>query len=128
MIQQESASLLVKAKNFYSKRDYKNSMTLLSEIVDCDGNNTEAFFMMGNIFHMKGQVGKAIKAFNKVVELDPNHTEAAIGLSVLYNDIGKYEKAKVIFDKANENVKKDTDSVRDPHLNKKFSLKHFEYL
>jgi tetratricopeptide (TPR) repeat protein len=123
---QANPELINKAKDFFNKRDYKNSLTVLNEIIETEDKNSEAFFLMGNIFHMKGQIGKAIKAFNKVVEIDPKHTEAAISLSVLYNDIGKYEKAKTIFDKANDNVKKDTESFQDPHINKKFSLKHFE--
>src|SRR5690606_29020288 len=53
--------------------------------------------------------------------------DAAISLSVIYNDIGKYEEAKAIFEKANNQVKNtQQQGVSDPHLNKKFSLKHYE--
>lgn len=126
MLQTNSTNMINKAKEFYNKKDYKNSLSVLNEIIEADTRSSEAFFMLGNIFHMKGMIGKAIKAFNKVIEIDPNNTEASISLSVLYNDIGKYEKAKDIFDKANENLNKDTESFQDPHINKKFSLKHFE--
>ncbi|HLW56944.1 MAG TPA: tetratricopeptide repeat protein, partial [Bacteriovoracaceae bacterium] len=48
-------------------------------------------------------------------------------LSVIYNDIGKYEEAKAIFEKANNQVKNSSSQgLTDPHLNRKFSLKHYE--
>lgn len=99
---------------------------MFEEVVALNPNHSEAYFYMGNIFHLQGYLGKAIKAFNKVLELDPNHTDASISLSVILNDIGRYEEAQQIFDKANENVKNKNLGIQDPHINKKFSLKHFE--
>jgi tetratricopeptide (TPR) repeat protein len=72
------------------------------------------------------QLGKAIKSFNKVLELNPGNTEASISLSVILNDIGKYEQAQQVFSKANDKVKSGSTGVNDPHINKKFSLKHLE--
>ena len=83
---------------------------------------------MADIFHLKGEIGKAIKGFNKCLSLNPSHTDASISLSILYNDIGQYEEAKRIFEIANQRVKvgKETSLLEDQHINKKFSLKHFE--
>ena len=99
---------------------------ILEEVIALNPKHSEAYFYMGNIFHIQGQLGKAIKAFNKVLELDPNHTDASISLSVILNDIGRYEEAQKIFDAANEKVKNKDFGIQDPHLNKKFALKHFE--
>lgn len=119
--------LLKKAKDAFQKNDLKTASLFLNEIIDQNPNATEAFFYLANVFHVRGELGKAIKGFQRVLELDPNHTDAAISLSVIYNDIGKYEEAKAIFEKANNQVKNTQgQGVADPHLNKKFSLKHYE--
>lgn len=119
--------LLKKAKDAFQKNDLKTASLFLNEIIDQNPNATEAYFYLANVFHVRGELGKAIKGFQRVLELDPNHTDAAISLSVIYNDIGKYEEAKAIFEKANNQVKNTQSAgVADPHLNKKFSLKHYE--
>ncbi len=119
--------LLKKAKDAFQKNDLKTASLFLNEIIDQNPNATEAYFYLANVFHVRGELGKAIKGFQRVLELDPNHTDAAISLSVIYNDIGKYEEAKAIFEKANSHVKNTQGAgVADPHLNKKFSLKHYE--
>lgn len=121
------SDLLKKAKEAFQKNDLKTASLFLNEIIEQNPNATEAFFYLANVFHVRGELGKAIKAFQRVLELDPHHTDAAISLSVIYNDIGKYEEAKAIFEKANNQVKNtQTSGLTDPHLNKKFSLKHYE--
>jgi len=119
--------LFKKAKEAFQRNDLKTATLFFNEIVDNNPNSTEAYFYLANIFHMKGELGRAIKGFQRVLELDPHHTDASISLSVIYNDIGKYEEAKQIFDKANNQIKNSQQQgVSDPHLNKKFALKHYE--
>jgi tetratricopeptide (TPR) repeat protein len=119
--------LIKKAKEAFQKNDLKTAGLLLNEVIEQNPNSTEGFFHLANVFHVRGELGKAIKAFQRVLELDPHHTDAAISLSVIYNDIGKYEEAKAIFEKANNQVKNTQgQGLSDPHLNKKFSLKHYE--
>lgn len=121
------SDLLKRAKEAFQKNDLKTAALFLNEVIEQNPNSTEAFFCLANVFHVRGELGKAIKAFQRVLELDPHHTDAAISLSVIYNDIGKYEEAKAIFEKANNQVKNtQQQGVSDPHLNKKFSLKHYE--
>ncbi len=121
------SDLLKKAKEAFQKNDLKTASLFLNEIIEQNPNATEAFFYLANVFHVRGELGKAIKGFQRVLELDPHHTDAAISLSVIYNDIGKYEEAKAIFEKANNQVKNtQQQGLSDPHLNKKFSLKHYE--
>lgn len=119
--------LLKKAKDAFQKNDLKTASLFLNEVIDQNPNSSEAFFYLANVFHLRGELGKAVKGFQRVLELDPNHTDAAISLSVIYNDIGKYEEAKTIFEKANNQVKNtQSQGIADPHLNKKFSIKHYE--
>tara|TARA_R110002072_G_scaffold288917_1_gene455353 strand:- start:25396 stop:26139 length:744 start_codon:yes stop_codon:yes gene_type:complete len=125
--------LLNLSKESYGKSEYKKAMVYLEDIIDMAPQDkdtlAQTYYLIGNIFHIKGEIGKAIKAFNKVLELDPSHTDASISLSVLYNDIGHYESAKKVFNQANERVKAKpmADSqLEDKHINKKFSDKHYE--
>lgn len=124
--------LINRGKDCFQKGEYKKAKGIFNEIIEdpsSAGNVLiEAFFHMANIFHIQGEIGKAIKAFNKVLEMEPGHTDASISLSVLYNDIGHYEDAKKVFDKANQRVKQSSNQggVEDVHINKKFSMKHLE--
>lgn len=121
------SDLMRKAKEAFQKNDLKTSALFFNEIIDTDPNATEAYFYLANIFHMRGELGKAVRGFNRVLELDPHHTDASISLSVILNDIGKYEEAKAVFDKANHHVKMSPQQgLSEPHINKKFSLKHYE--
>ncbi|MBL7664167.1 MAG: tetratricopeptide repeat protein [Bacteriovoracaceae bacterium] len=126
MNQQELNRLFNNGKLCFEQQEYRKAQMIFNEIIENDENKTEAFFYLANIFHIKGELGKAIKAFQKVLTLDPNYTDAAISLSVLLNDIGRYEEARSIFDSANEKVKKTTQGIEDSHINKKFAIKHEE--
>lgn len=123
-----STELLTKGESFFSRGDFKNALQVFNEVAEGDPENAQAYFYMANIFHLNGELGKAIKSFQKVLSLDPTHTDASISLSVLLNDIGKYEEAKKIFDVANERVRHQstTGVLEDKHINKQFAGKHFE--
>jgi tetratricopeptide (TPR) repeat protein len=129
MYASNNEQLISAAREYFEKQDYKKAQIVLNDIVESDDKNIEAFFLLANIFHINGEIGKAIKAFTKVLTISPEHTDAAISLSVLYNDIGQYEEAKKVFETASERVKgknKGTGLLEDKHINKKFASKHFE--
>ena len=129
MYASNNEQLLKTARECFEKQEYKKAQVVLNEIIESDDRNVDALFLLANIFHINGEIGKAIKAFTKVLNLNPEHTDAAISLSVLYNDIGQYEDAKKVFDTANERVKgknKGTGLMEDKHINKKFASKHYE--
>lgn len=129
MYTSNNEQLLKTARECFEKLEYKKCQLVLNEIIESDDKNVDALFLLANIFHINGEIGKAIKAFNKVLNLNPEHTDAAISLSVLYNDIGQYEDAKKVFDTANERVKgknKGSGLIEDKHINKKFASKHYE--
>ncbi len=129
MYTSSNEQLLKTARECFEKQEYKKTQTILNDIIESDDKNIEALFLLANIFHINGEIGKAIKAFNKVLNLNPEHTDAAISLSVLYNDIGQYDEAKKVFDTANDRVKgknKGTGLLEDKHINKKFASKHYE--
>lgn len=126
MENKREAQLLTNGIELFNKNSLSKAMRLFEEVIDINPASSDAYFYIGNVFHIKGQLGKAVKAFNKVLEINPNHTDASISLSVILNDIGKYEEAKNIFDKANKQVKKENQGINDPHINVKFSAKHYE--
>lgn len=129
MYASNNEQLLKTARECFDKQEYKKAQVVLNEIIESDDRNVDALFLLANIFHINGEIGKAIKAFTKVLNLNPEHTDAAISLSVLYNDIGQYEDAKKVFDNANERVKgknKGSGLMEDKHINKKFASKHYE--
>ena len=125
-----SLELLQQAKAHIAEGSMAKAHTLLSDLIESGAEKgilTEAYFQLGVVFHAQGKVGSAIKAFKKTVELDSNHTDAAVSLSVLYNDIGHYEEAKKIFKQTGERVKNSSSKgLDDTHVQKKFSLKHYE--
>lgn len=127
----EKKDLLKKAAIDIEKRRFEAAQKSLSDIIetgDRDLDVAQAYFILANLLHTKGKIGKAIKAFRKTLELNPDHTDAAISLSILYNDIGQYDEGRVLFETTNEKVKSKSVSVteKDPHINKKFSLGHNE--
>ncbi|MBT4792975.1 MAG: tetratricopeptide repeat protein [Halobacteriovoraceae bacterium] len=126
MENRRESKLLSDGRELFKKNSLKKAFILFDEIVNINPENAEAYFYLGNIFHIQGQLGKAVKAFNKVLALDSNHTDAAISLSVILNDIGRYEDAKVIFEKANEKIKNEKVGFQSSGINQKFSAKHFE--
>ena len=129
MYTSNNEQLLKAAREYFDRQEYKKSQVVLNDIVESDDKNVDAFFLLANIFHINGEIGKAIKAFNKVLVLSPEHTDAAISLSVLYNDIGQYDEAKKVFETASERVKgknRGAGLLEDKHINKKFASKHFE--
>lgn len=126
MSQYKEKELTGKGIELFNKNSLKQAFAIFEEVLELNQKSEDAYFYMGNIFHIKGELGKAVKAFNKVLELNSSHTDASISLSVILNDIGKYDEAQRIFESANEKVKNKNAGFEDPHINKKFALKHFE--
>jgi tetratricopeptide (TPR) repeat protein len=115
-----------KAKEAYDKRQFKKAALYFEEVLTIEPKNYECYFMLANIYHIQGKLGRAIELFKKVLEINPEHTDAMISLSVILNDIGRYDQAQVYFDMANSKVKKGENGIVDNHINKKFSKHHFE--
>lgn len=121
------SGLLDQARIYYQKSEWNKSAELLEQIVkNFSSNSVEAYFLLANIYHVQGRIGKALPTFKKVLELDPAHTDAMVSLSVILNDIGQYEEAKKFFELADSKIKKNASGIVDPHVNKKFSELHNE--
>ena len=100
----------------------------LSRLISSGEEHPNVYFELGNLYHLRGEIGRAIKSFKKTLEVDPSHTDASISLSVLLNDVGQYSEARKIFENTDRRVKQGNNGslIEDKHINKKFSLKHLE--
>lgn len=121
------STLLDQARIYYQKSDWNKAAELLEQVVKLSSPYlVEAYFLLANVYHVQGRIGKALPTFKKVLELDPEHTDAMVSLSVILNDIGQYEEARKFFELADSKIKKNSSGIVDPHVNKKFSELHYE--
>jgi tetratricopeptide (TPR) repeat protein len=107
------------------RRDFTQAEVMIKDKIQQSPESADAFYLLGVLNFMKGQIGKAIENLKKSLSIDPRHTDAAICLSVLFNDIGKYQDAKSVFEQANQSVvqKRHGD---DLGIDRKFAVKHLE--
>lgn len=119
---------LTQVRALIKTNEFKKAEKYLSHLVTSGGEHPNVYFELGNLYHLKGEIGRAIKSFKKTLEVDPSHTDASISLSVLLNDVGQYSEARKIFEDTDRRVKQGESGslIEDKHINKKFSLKHFE--
>ena len=119
---------LSQVRTLIKTNELKKAEHYLSRLVSSGESHPNVFFELGNLYHLKGEIGRAIKSFKKTLEVDPSHTDASISLSVLLNDVGQYREARKIFEDTDRRVKQGSGSslIEDKHINKKFSLKHLE--
>ena len=108
--------------------EFKKAEKYLGAMITGGGDDSNVYFELGNLYHTRGEIGRAIKSFKKTLELEPSHTDASISLSVLLNDVGQYDEARKVFEETDRRVKKGESGslIDDKHINKKFSLKHLE--
>jgi tetratricopeptide (TPR) repeat protein len=125
----DSKLIIKQSLKLMSQKQYSQAERMLSDALVKNPSNAELYFVLGNLFHEQGLIGKAIKAFTKALELEPEHTEASISLSILFNDIGKYDDAKKLFESTTERVKGPSSEQaiqKDTKVNSKFAEKHYE--
>ena len=115
-------------KALVKSKELKKAEIFLGDMISRNGDDARCYFELGQIYLGRGEVGRAIKSFKKTLELDSSHTDASISLSVLLNDVGQYGKARDVFELADKRVKSGSGQslIEDKHINKKFSLKHYE--
>ncbi|MDH4467739.1 MAG: tetratricopeptide repeat protein [Bacteriovoracaceae bacterium] len=114
------------AKAFFAKNDLNKVKQLLHPYAETQGVTPDVYFLLANVYHLEGNIAKAINTFRKALALDADNTDILISLAVLLNDIGKYSDAQKYFDMADSRVKKGQNGIVDQHINRKFSLQHFE--
>ena len=69
-----------------------SSERYLSEAVQIDPNNSEAWAGLGNLAWMQGRTYDAISSYEKAVSIHPGNYEAAMNLAMAYEKIGQPER------------------------------------
>lgn len=115
-------------RELLQRRELLNAEREILPVLEADsspGIQSEAHYLLGTVFYLRGKLGRAIDHLKQAIEFNPKHTDAAICLSILYNDTGRYTEARKIFEKANASV-----SMKHPGddlgIDRKFALKHLE--
>ena len=79
---------LTQVRALIKTNELKKAEQYLSRFVSSGEDHPNVYFELGNLYHLRGEIGRAIKSFKKTLEIDPSHTDASISLSVLLNDVG----------------------------------------
>jgi tetratricopeptide (TPR) repeat protein len=83
-----------KAKALVEKRDYKNAVPTLEQIVAKDPRNADAFNLLGYSYRKLGDHQKALGYYTKALTIDPNHLGANEYLGELYLEMKDVAKAQ----------------------------------
>lgn len=65
-------------------RQYSESVSLLSKILEKDKNNTTAWFMRGINFKENGDTSRAVNDFRSAIEADPKYYNAYMQLGIIF--------------------------------------------
>ena len=96
----DSLQTLLKLSEFeFILKQYDESIKTCDKILRKDGQNAEAYYMLGRNFKGKKQVKRAINSFQTCVENDPDHIDAYFELGNLF-DQQKNPIAEKYFDNA----------------------------
>lgn len=96
----DSIHTLLKLCEFeFILKQYEESILTCGKILKKDGQNAEAFYMLGRNFRIKGDTKRAINSFQTCVENDPDHLEAYFELGNLF-DKEKKKIAEKYYDNA----------------------------
>ncbi len=116
-------------KKFFNNKEYDKAEALINNIISNPNVSiellSEANFILGNIFILRGEIGNSISTFKKVLSIDPHNTDVALALSIIYNDIGCYNESRKIFNIASQRVRSGNKSSQLVE-NKIFAQKHLE--
>jgi len=75
------------------EKTLEEQISKLSERIDQNSNDKEAYLGRGNIYGYLEKSEEALQDFSRAIEIDPNYKEAYYKRGNLYIILGKYEKA-----------------------------------
>lgn len=114
--------LYMRGREAFDKDDYKEAELCFLEVVKTRPY-ADVFNKLGQIFHSKGELGKAASAFKKALEINPSYTEVSLNLAVTLNDMGRYNEAGEIFSKAAK-IAHSAPYTLDPYIKGKLANEH----
>lgn len=103
-----TASLL--AMTFLRNRDYRDPVTMWTDVVTKQPTNARAFNNLGNALSLAGRNDDARRAFETALRLDPNHADASYNLGRLLHDAGHPRESIPLYRRAQAAAPDDIES------------------
>jgi len=97
---------LAKARIYFAKNDYENSITLLNEILIIDSNNLDVIYLLWSCYHNIGKYKEAIPYFEQVLLKNWEDLNSSMLLSNCYYQAKKYKEAILLLQKIPEDFEK----------------------
>ena len=95
-----SQAQLDEVMKFYSKRQFEETLSILSSLINDYPNESLLFNICGACLNELNKNESAITNFNKAIELRPNYAEAFYNLGVVYQKIKNNDKALDCYENA----------------------------
>ena len=114
--------LYMLGRDAFDKGDYQEAERSFLEVVAARPY-ADVYNKLGQIYHGKGELGKAAAAFRKALEINPGYTEVSLNLAVTLNDMGRYAEAGEIFNSAAK-IAHGSPYSMDPFIKGKLANEH----
>ena len=91
---------LKKAEQLRRKKQYKEGIDLLVDVLETGILKSRVYYRLGNIYYDMGKLDLAEYAYKKAIEFEPEHVNAHYNLSVLYKRKGNIDASAKMLRKA----------------------------
>lgn len=81
------------AMGFIRGKDFEEATKALEHIIDIDDSLEEAWYLLGYVHKVVGNIEEAISHFNKTLILNPEYVQALYSLGSLYSTLKQHDKA-----------------------------------
>ncbi|GMR07744.1 MAG: protein-glutamate O-methyltransferase CheR [Gammaproteobacteria bacterium] len=102
---------LAKAVALANEGDLEQAESLCKEAMSASGDTSEAFYLLGIIYHARNDINMAESCFRKALYLDPQHYDALINLSIIagsHGDAAQANSLKIRALRVKNRIDKDT--------------------
>lgn len=96
-IHQLQAIQMRHAQRMLQMSDYAGAEQILNELIEQRPNNAEAFYRLGVVKKLAGDIPAAIVAYNKAIELKTTHAETYFALGLLYEETDRHRDAASLY-------------------------------
>ena len=87
-----------KAENLFAAGEYKEAMTLYTQVISLEPENMNAFLRRGFCYSVLKQYDLSIQDYSRVIEVHGKHPYAYLSRGSAYNKTENYKAALVDFD------------------------------
>ena len=84
------SNLILEAKALFDQHELARSLVLVSQIIENDHGNRDAFLLRARILYKMQHWGKAMNDYNSVLEIDPGNQEAKSGIEMARSILGYF--------------------------------------